>query len=1476
MTYQLSRFRLASVGDRAARFTDLTLDVSSSKVGSLGQPVDSILWLRNGGGKSSLLSLFFALLLPMRRDFMGKTVKRYLEDYVASGDTSHTVAEWVATSDDSLLPSVAPRLITGAVYEWVDRRKPVDPDRDRDKLKPWYYTFFAAPDVLDLDQLPVHDDAGWLRPMSEFVRLLREMAATKPQQFSFAITNQRGQWMETLTARNLDPALFGYQKQMNHSEGGVAELFNFTSTDKFIDFLIDLTVDSTQPDLVASNLRKVVDILARKPDLLVDRDFCGEIAGRLDTLAERHGRAKDAEREAAEAGQAAAHLAGAFRSAAATHEADKEWFAGEEQRLREQSLKLDRDRNRVNDIANEFLRIAATYRHTAAIAAHEDAETAVTAATNEDSAWQAVEPLSALREAESQAESVRQQMAEEERQTAPLRAKRDDVAATVKARYAELAMTELGAEEEASSDATTAAADAEAEDRQARECSRLATTAETHAENLRGKVIEIDEEIGAAIERGDLPDAQADVRAILAKSWTAKRETTRQRETVRGRRRDRPALRKEFTAQRQKLAADRATKVTEHDQLAKEYRALVERVDELATHARLAELVQLDEGGRVDLWAEEGPVRAALTHAIATIEASIVDTKVDAADDDRALEGLRAEGFLPTTRDAQRAAEAIADAARVAVRPGWELLRDVVAESERATVLANATVAELAAGVVVADADADAARRAARSHVASSIAHVTVCTASQLQRTLAAAGPEWLAVSSDPALFDPAAADAARADRELRRHEQDRHISELHEQVRTDRALLNTMDTLLRDCPAGHLDAAQKTIDEYEQAISNIDTSDGEICEQIEELDQQDEEDSTTEQELSDELAKIEGRIQRLQTLAERVADRPEIERAIAAFDKEAAINTGLAEEATSRAKQHRESERELRRMAGTHKSNRERYERHNREISLLDTERAAIVLENDDPLSVLRGRFDDLDTQWRTVASQSVLAERLNGCLDRGKRARHALAEYQDLIRDRAKELLATADGQDPERRVAASKRARSHADTAQQKRTQAETEVTQAKEEVARRTPRDRQRHAQLDVEPATEAEARELAAAHATKATEMSSDVTALQRDAEDAGKAASVADKAALGFGQRAHRLADAAAPTLVPDAVPAYRGDGDQAEADVDAMLGGLNETKKMAASAREKSDEAMQAVRRLASENRFSAVPDAIRDRFTGDAPDILAERAADRAQEMRVRRKTADDQLADIGRDQRLVVIEIAALVQHVLANLESAHRHSKLPGTLGGWANEHFLRIRFVRPASEDDLNSRIDAVVDRIVAERSKPEGLSLLKLCVHEAVAPRGFTVKVLKPNSDLAVEPVDVTHLGKFSGGEKLTVCVALYCTLARLRAINRGQGRAALGGTLVLDNPLGTASHVALLKLQRDVAAAHGVQLVYTTGVEDLGAVGQFPNVLRMRNAPGALRTRRYVIVEDQFGASVDGVTSVRVARDDAAREAES
>ncbi|WP_427885587.1 hypothetical protein ACQHIV_24855 [Kribbella sp. GL6] len=1451
MTYQLSRFRLASIGDRAARFNDLVTDLTSAD----GEPTDSILWLRNGGGKSSLLSLFFALLLPLRKDFMGRAVKRQLEDYVASGDTSHTVGEWVARSENALLP--AQRLITGAVYEWVDRRKPVDPDRDRDKLKAWYYSFFAVPGVLELEQLPVTDDTGRRRPRAEFIEQLREIAASRPQEFLFTITEQRGAWMETLTSRGLDPALFGYQKEMNHSEGGVAELFNFPTTGRFVDFLIDLTVDSAQPDLVAANLRKIIDVLGRKPDLLVDRDFCGEMAEKLDVLAEQHRLAMEAEREASGARLAAARLAGALRSAAAAQQKDADWFAEERERLRKDATRLDSDRNRMNDVANEFFRVAAGHRRTAAEAAWTEAKGEAGTAKDESLAWEAVQSLAEQVEAERAASAVRAQLAEEEQKTAPLREQRDEAAAALKGRYESLADVESGDEAEAVEAAEEADSSAEQETVIADNRREKATEATVNATAVRGQVIQIEEAIEVAVSRGDLADAGVSPTAAVAQARAERRTTDEELGAVRTRRAERPELRKSLAERAIRAVSDRATKVGERDQITTEKTKLAARVDALATDARLAELTQLEDGGRLNLWAEAADLRAALTHAASTAESAIVDTRVDAADDNRALEGLRTDDFLPSTRDAQRAAEYLV-AAGVSARPGWHLLRDLVTESERAAVLEKAQVAELAAGVVVADADADVAWGLVEGGGWRPVAHVTLSTASQLQAALNSAAPDWCVFPNDPALFDPAAADSGRVEREARRQEQDQRIDVLHEQATADRALLAMLESLLQDCPADHLDALEKLIEAYDAAIEELEATKRSLDGQVEQLDRDDTADAAREKELARQIELLAGKIERLDSLAGQVSELPSLQKAIEQFDKDAVEHRAAADEASGRARELRATAQGARDRASGHKANRQRYLSSAREIVLLDAGRQAV--DSRELLSVLRDRFKDLDARWHAVASQSVLAERLNGLTDRVGRAKRALSAYEAAVQARAAELLETADGQDAERRDHARSRSREAADVAQRRLSTTENELRQATDELKQRTPKDRPRHAQLEVEPATEDDARRLGNAEAGRATEVSGQVTALRGDAEEAGTAAAEASTAAQVFEQQANRLRDAALPAVVPDDVPAYTDD--DAEAQLEQRLNELKTAVEQATVTARAVDSAVGGVRRLASEARFAKIPDAFRDRFTADESDVLAALAAARSAELRLRRTTIQGQLDDIGRDQRLVVVEVAAMVRDVLSTLDAAQRHSKLPGTLGGWGNEHFLRIRFNRLSSEEELHARIDNVVDRIVAENSKPEGLTLLKRCVHEAVAPRGFAVKVLKPNSDLAVEPVEVTQLGKFSGGEKLTVCVALYCTLARLRAVNRGRGKGALGGTLVLDNPLGTASHVALLRLQRDVAAAHGVQLVYTTGVEDLGAVGQFPNVLRLRNAPGVLRTRRYVVLDD-------GITSARLNREE-------
>jgi hypothetical protein len=146
------------------------------------------------------------------------------------------------------------------------------------------------------------------------------------------------------------------------------------------------------------------------------------------------------------------------------------------------------------------------------------------------------------------------------------------------------------------------------------------------------------------------------------------------------------------------------------------------------------------------------------------------------------------------------------------------------------------------------------------------------------------------------------------------------------------------------------------------------------------------------------------------------------------------------------------------------------------------------------------------------------------------------------------------------------------------------------------------------------------------------------------------------------------------------------------------------------------------------------------------------------------------------------------------------------------------------------------------------------MSLLLRAVAAAIGPRGVSVEILKPDAVLRAERVSVGQMSDvFSGGQLLTAAIALYCTMAALRANDRGQSQLRHAGTLFLDNPIGRANATYLLELQRAVADALGVQLIYTTGLFDTTALAEFPLVIRLRNDADLRAGLKYISVEEHL-----------------------
>ena len=107
--------------------------------------------------------------------------------------------------------------------------------------------------------------------------------------------------------------------------------------------------------------------------------------------------------------------------------------------------------------------------------------------------------------------------------------------------------------------------------------------------------------------------------------------------------------------------------------------------------------------------------------------------------------------------------------------------------------------------------------------------------------------------------------------------------------------------------------------------------------------------------------------------------------------------------------------------------------------------------------------------------------------------------------------------------------------------------------------------------------------------------------------------------------------------------------------------------------------------------------------------------------------------------------------------------------------------------------------------VVQSGQLDSGLELVQRAARRVARP--IRVRVLHPDLESSGTRVSIQQMANFSGGERLTGAILLYCALARLRSQQLGiTGKRT--SVLLLDNPIGTVSRVRYLDLQREVARA--------------------------------------------------------------------
>ncbi|NMO54536.1 hypothetical protein HH310_25555 [Actinoplanes sp. TBRC 11911] len=1449
--YELSRVRLHSIGPKGARYQDVTIDLrevgpvlarpvqqalfdTSGSAGVLRRPSPaSVLFLENGGGKTVLMKLIFSVMLPGRRNVLGSTNTRVLEDYVLAADLAQVALEWQHTRTGE-------RVVTGKASEWRGHTVSSDPNR----LTELWYTFRPSASF-NLDTLPLTVD-GRLVTLAGFRDRLSQAGKAEPR-LGAAYETTQGEWVKKLKNFDLDPELFRYQRAMNAGEGEAADAFTFKSDEAFVDFLLRAVTDEEDPRGLADVLAGYATKLAQRGSLIAERDF---VAGALERLTPLTRAAVDA-RAAADLAQTArrdaealvATLIGRQRNDA--HHLD---HAGVElEQISKTENAADQDVRRLGAIALELRRLVAGLRLQAAEqvkAALEDERDRIKDLLT---AWQATGAATTYREATAAADTIRDLVEVRQEEARPALRARDLAARALARALLDVAANAEQNRVEDEKQATTIDEQAAAADQAGQEAVRKNEQANAQLAAAQEQIDQAQIALRAAADKGLLTaidrveqDARTarrladEAQAILSQGWQRLPELIRERKSAE------KELNKLQNAHRHAAA--------EADRRAQRVQDAVQRTDELAGTPRLADVLGADT---VDLDADAATALERLTEAIQMTDAQRAGLQNEQAADERVLSALGDGGLLPPSQPVT-AALVILEAARITAWAGWSYLAQLPT-ADRDHVLHR--YPHLIDGLVLNNSDhlaeAQQLLTEARLLPATIIAVGTTATLQHSDLPMPT-GLEFL-VPPNPALYDDEAAAREREHLTTAHRERAARISELTAQADVDRQLAQRIRTWRHEYPEGELRRLALTDQEAaaatDAAMAAVDTG-----EKIRDMA------AAAEEELQQRLPALDAVAKQAADAAEQLADLAERAVRIPGWSDEvrAARETMASAErelgaATRQAGDLRRQATTIRDRAGDHRRIRDASRE---ELGRLP---GAGSVDVTDPLPTelvpeLRERHRTATEAYLRVEVGADLLRELRAVEDKEAAARAAWEAVPSNVRTTALALLATPEGTDTAARTAATSRTDRDLQEVGRRIDQAATHVGSLRSEYSSFIPQERS----LDPygKPHDIEHGEDLI-------NQASADYTAARRTYDNIkGKREALEQRinqtrqAVDAFSAVIESLSDVAAPTVF-DEVAAFEGDVDLARTHRNEVRQTLTEADGMLAEASRTVRMAADVLAQYAVDPEFEHVISPVRRQIIAVDRETLPNHSADWQTALEPRLRTLDDDLTQINEHRAGIITRLHGIVDAALRTLRLAQRLSKLPSGMGDWSGQEFLRIRFTEPdpnVLREYLGHVVDDAADASAdKQRRSKDGLSLVLQGVHAAM-PKGVVVEMLKPDAVLRTERVRVASISDvFSGGQLLTAAIILYCTMAALRANERGDTSRPHAGVLFLDNPIGRASAGYLLELQLAVAQTLGVQLIYTTGLFDTNALSVFPLVVRLRNDADLRAGLKYLSIDSEM-----------------------
>ncbi|MEK8016500.1 MAG: hypothetical protein VSS75_006490 [Candidatus Parabeggiatoa sp.] len=197
-------------------------------------------------------------------------------------------------------------------------------------------------------------------------------------------------------------------------------------------------------------------------------------------------------------------------------------------------------------------------------------------------------------------------------------------------------------------------------------------------------------------------------------------------------------------------------------------------------------------------------------------------------------------------------------------------------------------------------------------------------------------------------------------------------------------------------------------------------------------------------------------------------------------------------------------------------------------------------------------------------------------------------------------------------------------------------------------------------------------------------------------------------------------------------------------------------------------------------------------------------------------------------------------SLVESPIRQLKGLNTASKCPPNSGiwkAWSGHPFIEVKInPKVLKTDYLQQMLEEYLHHLVNNKKgiTENPILLIQHGVHK-VLQNNISIHIFKPSDTPTLERTSIVDVGKFSGGEKLTATIMIYCGIVRLIGFQYSQNRNP-SNILLLDNPLGKCNYIPFVQMQREMAKLTNIQLIYATGIQEKESLGEFPRIVTLQN----------------------------------------